>query len=49
MATIKLDLLNLERVKKSFILLQQILNDERIDELIRKEYGDKLEEINGNI
>ena len=45
MPKIKLDLLNIEIVKNSLILLQNMLNDERIEESVRKEYGDKLGEI----
>ena len=49
MPIVKLDLLNTNKVKSILLILKDMLNDDRIDDKIIKEYRDKVDKINGEI
>ena len=45
MPTIKVDLLNVDKVKDILLILQDILNDDKLSYEMREKYGSRLKEL----
>jgi hypothetical protein len=49
MTTVRIDLLNANKIKSILLLFKDVLNDGRIDDKIIKECRDKVDKINGEV